>query len=191
MATRSLPKKARIVRCVHPPANFRAEHEEVLKHSVDDGVVHPLFSVVNDEQKEYGEKDAAIGHGFLQMLNGDWSSKQWQHFCVKGENDRRPCGSSIEESCSKLLKSMGAMHNISVCDKLREGTNKWAESLLRCSKTSIHVHCHDSFPQASSAWTKRKRRADDVDTSSDEHAGDAFGLRTRKRKRKACKFGNV
>ena len=64
-----LAQKARIVRCVHPPANFRAEHEEVLKHSVDDGVVHSLFSVVDDEHKEYGEKDAAIGHGFLQMFN--------------------------------------------------------------------------------------------------------------------------
>ena len=125
------------------------------------------------------------------MINGDWSSKQWLHFCVKGENDRRPCCSSIEESRSKLPKSMSAMHNISVFDKLHEGTKKWAESPRRCSKTSILVHCHDSFPQASSAWTRRKRRADDVDTSSDEHVGDDFGLRTRKRKRKACKFWNI
>ena len=183
-----LAKKARIVRCVHPPPGCRAQHEEILKHSVDDGVVNSWFSVVNDEHDEFGKKDAAIGHEFLQMFNGDWSSKQWQHFCVKGENDRRPCCSSIEESRSKLLKSMSAMHNISVFDKLREGTNKWAESPRRCSKTSILVHCHESFPQASSSWTKRKRGENDADTSSDEHAGDDFSLRTRKRKRKACKF---
>ena len=182
-----LAKRARIVRCVHPPRDLHKQHEEILKHSVDEGVVHSLYTITGDEREEFGKKEAAIGHTFLKLFNGDWSSRQWQHFCVKGENDRRPCCSTIAESRTKLLNAMSAMHNICVFDKLSEGTIKWAETPRRCSKTSVLVHCHDSFPQAAAAWLKRKS-GDAADTSSDEHAGDEFSLRTRKRKRKACKF---